>query len=196
MMVAQSQRPNMTAREIVERHEEKLLMLGPVLERLESELLDPLIDRTFSIMLRVGLIPPPPDELQGMDMKIEYISMLAQAQKMVGTAAIEQITGFAAQLAAVYPGVTDNIDADAAVNEYGDMLGVPPKIVRSADDVAAMRDQAAKEQKAAQATSTLPNVVEGAKTMSETKLDTNSALDALMGRTAQEPNPLPEEAVQ
>jgi hypothetical protein len=184
MMIAMSSSSNMTAREVVERHEEKLLMLGPVLERLESELLDPLIDRTFNIMLKNGLLPEAPKELQGMSLKVEYVSMLAQAQKMVGTTAIEQLFRFTGNIAAVVPDVIDNLDSDAAVYEYGEMLGVPPNIVRSYEEVASMRQQ--KQQAAAQAQAdqqsaqTGAAVVSGAKTLADTKLGQNSALDALM----------------
>lgn len=190
MMIANADRPDMTAREIVERHEEKLLMLGPVLERLESELLDPLIDRTFNIMLKAGLIPPPPDELQGMDMNVEYISMLAQAQKMVGTTAIEQLARFAGSLVAVYPDSVDMIDADEAIRDYGDMLGVPPRIVRAMEDVAQIRDQKAQQAQAAQAAQTAQNVIQGAQTLSKTPVGQNSALDAVMaGLNGSEPPP-------
>src|SRR5688572_297810 len=72
-----------TAREIEERHEEKLLMLGPVLERTNDELLDPLVERVFNMMDRNGLIPPPPPELQGVKWNVEYTSILHQAQKLV-----------------------------------------------------------------------------------------------------------------
>lgn len=177
MMISQMDQPGTTAREIVERHEEKLLMLGPVLERLESELLDPLIDRTFSIMLEKGLIPVPPPELQGMEMKVEYISMLAQAQKMVGTGAIAQTLGFVSNLAAVIPNAVDMINVDEAIIEYGDMMGVPPKIIRSKEDVAVIRKNREDAQIAAEQTAALQNTIAGAKTMADTKLGQNSALD-------------------
>jgi hypothetical protein len=80
-----AQRP--TAREIDERHEEKLLALGPVLERTNDELLDPIVDRAFDLMETNGLLPPPPEELHGVKLKVEYISILATAQKLVGVAA-------------------------------------------------------------------------------------------------------------
>lgn len=180
LMLAQSDRRQMTAREVVEKHEEKLLMLGPVLERLESELLDPLIDRTFNIMLRAGLVPPAPKELQGMDIKIDYISMLAQAQKMVGTTAIEQAVGFVGNLAGVFPSVLDNIDSDEVVNEYADMLGVPAKIIRSKEDVAAIREAKQKAQEEAAQAQNMGATVQGAKVLSDAKLGTNSALDAVL----------------
>lgn len=180
MMITQADRPNMTAREVVERHEEKLLMLGPVLERLESELLDPLIDLTFDIMMEAGLIPPFPEELSGQEINVEYISMLAQAQKMVGTTAIEQLTSFVGSLAAAKPEILDKYDGDEAVDAYSGMLGTPPKIIRSAEKVAVIRTQRAKEAQAAQAAAALQPIVEGAKTLSETKVGQNSALDALL----------------
>jgi hypothetical protein len=90
LMLATLDRRNITAREIEERHEEKLLALGPVLEQLNQDLLDPLIDNTFAIMLRQGLVPPPPEEIQGQDLRVEYTSIMAQAQKLVGIAGLER----------------------------------------------------------------------------------------------------------
>lgn len=180
VMIANANKANMTAREIVERHEEKLLMLGPVLERLEAELLDPLIDRTFGIMLRAGLIPPPPDELQGTDLRVEYISMLAQAQKAVGTTAIEQTVAFVGNLAAVKPEILDKLDEDEAIDNYSEMTGIPPKIIRSKEVVDAIRQKKQQEKQAAEVAATLPGMVQGAKVLSETKVGTGSALDALL----------------
>lgn len=181
LMVANMDKSGTTAREIVERHEEKLLMLGPVLERLESELLDPLIDRTFNIMLRAGLIPPAPEELQGQEIKVEYISMLAQAQKMVGTTAIEQFTAFAGNLAAVFPDVLDNIDSDEMIQSYGNMLGIPAKMTRSQEMVAALRKIKQKQAAALAQQQQLAATIAGAKVMSETNMEDNNALTALVG---------------
>ncbi len=180
MMISQAGRPNMTAREVVERHEEKLLMLGPVLERLESELLDPLIDLTFERMMEAGIIPPPPEELSGMELNVEYVSMLAQAQKMVGTTAIEQLTAFTGNLAAAKPAILDKYDEDEAIDAYAKMLGTPPKIIRSAEAVSAVRQQRQEAEQQAQLAASMPGMVEGAKTLSETKVGQNSALDALL----------------
>ena len=71
----------MTAREVTERSAEKLVLLGPVLERLHTEALSVAIDRTMSIADRFNLLPEPPLEIQGQPLKVEYISLLAQAQK-------------------------------------------------------------------------------------------------------------------
>jgi len=181
LMLAQSDRRQMTAREVAERHEEKLLMLGPVLERLESELLDPLIDRTFSIMNRNGLIPPPPRELQGMYLKVEYISVLAQAQKMVGTTSIERMLVFAQSVAAAKPDVLDKIDFDEAIDQYADMLGVPPGVIVSDDQVAKIRQARAEQQAQMQAAQYAMAAVQGAKTLSDTSLEGKNALAMLTG---------------
>jgi hypothetical protein len=136
-----------TATEIVERREEKLLQLGPVMERLQDELLDPLISRVFSILWRAKRLPPPPEELQGRDLKVEYISIMAQAQKALAITGIERLTGFVANLVAVAgPSVLDKLDLDQTTDEYGVAIGAPPQMVRSDEDVAAIREQRAKAQ--------------------------------------------------
>lgn len=150
LMLSMSDRRQITAREIEERHEEKLLMLGPVLERLDDELLGPMIDRTFGIMMRAGLLPEPPPELEGVDLKVEYISILAQAQKMVGIGAVDRLSGFVGQLAGIWPEARHKFDAQQAVDEYADMLGVSPRLVRPDDAVAELEQADAQAQAAAQ----------------------------------------------
>jgi len=135
--------------EIAERKEEKLLALGPVLENIYNGQLEPIIDRTFAIMDRNDMLPPPPPELEGQELKIEYISILAQAQKAVSTGAIERGFAFAAQVSAVKPEVLDKLDADMAVERYFDALGVPPDILVSDDQAAGIREGRAKEMAAA-----------------------------------------------
>lgn len=135
--------------EIAERKEEKLLALGPVLENIYNGQLEPVIDRTYQIMNRRDMLPPPPTELQNGEMKVEYISMLAQAQKAVATGGIERFSGFVGQLSAVKPEVMDKFDADEAIDVYGDMLGVTPSIIVPDDEVLKIRQSRAKEQAAA-----------------------------------------------
>lgn len=159
-----------SATEIDARREEKLIQLGPVLERFENEALDPGIDRTFNIMLRAGLFPPIPKELRGQHIKTEYISMLAQAQKAAMTAGLERFVAFVGNAAAAYPQALDNVDIDEAVDQYAEMLGVSPKVVRPFADVVKLRAERAKQQQAAAAAQASMAAVEGAKTMSEVDL--------------------------
>lgn len=135
--------------EIAERKEEKLLALGPVLENVYAGQLEPVIERTYALLAKRGKLPPLPPDLRGQDLKVEYTSILAQAQKAVATGAIERGVAFAGQLAAVKPEVLDKIDADEAVDVYFDYIGVPPSIVVPDDKVQEMR--AARAQKQQQA---------------------------------------------
>jgi hypothetical protein len=179
LMLANSDRRQITAREIDERHEEKLLMLGPVLERQNEDLLDPLIDRTFAIMARRGLLPSPPKELEGIDLKVEYISIMAQAQKMVATSSIERFLGFVGNVTASYPQAIDKVDLDQTIDEYADMTGVPPKIVRTDEDVAEIRKARAMAAEEQQRMAQFQQVAQGAKLLSETDTNTPNLLTQL-----------------
>ena len=136
----------MTATEVARRYEEKLIVLGPIIERLQAELLDIIISRTYFIMQNMGMIPPPPPELNGVPWRIKYISLLAQAQRMVGTSGIEQVGVFVRGLSETHANVVDKFDADEAVDNYSDMVGIPPSIIRTDEVVSAMRQQRAELQ--------------------------------------------------
>jgi hypothetical protein len=146
LMLANATDTRMTATEVAERHEEKLLMLGPVLERLHNELLDPMIDMTFTRMLEAGIIPTPPEELQGMELSVEFVSMLAQAQRAIGTNSIDRFVGNLGQVATFKPEVLDKFDSDQWADAYADMLGVDPKLLVASDKVAMLRESRAKMQ--------------------------------------------------
>lgn len=151
MMISNLDRRMITATEIDERKEEKLIALGPVLERLHFEKLEPLIEHTVTRVLELGLAGPPPQELADQDLEIDFISMLAQAQKAVATGSMERLWAFAGNLAAVKPGIMDKLDEDKAIDEYADMLGTPPSVVKPDEVVAAEREAAAQQQQAAAA---------------------------------------------
>lgn len=135
--------------EIAERKEEKLLALGPVLENVYSGQLAPVIGRTYEILEKRGMLPPPPKEIQGQDLGIEYISILAQAQKAVATGSIERVSSFIGSLAGAKPEVLDKLDADEAVDQYAESIGAPPSMIVSDDRVKEIRAERAKQQEAA-----------------------------------------------
>jgi hypothetical protein len=141
--------PQKTAREIAEMHEEKMLQLGPVLENLDDELLNPAIIRTFNICLRRGLLPPPPQELQGQAISIEMVSVMAQAQKMLGLSAVNTLVQFATSLAQIRPDAVDSLNADAMVEEVRELAGAKQNLLLTPDQVAQVRAQRAKQQQAA-----------------------------------------------
>ena len=138
----------MTATEVAERHEEKLLMLGPVIERLHNELLEPLVDITFTHMVSAGIIPPAPPEMQGMDLSIEFVSMLAQAQRAIGTNSIDRLIGNIGAIAQFKPDILDKFDSDQWADVYSDMLGVDPSLIIADKNVAVIREARNKAQAA------------------------------------------------
>lgn len=184
LMLSTLDRRQITAREIEERHEEKLLALGPVLEQLNQDLLDPLIDHAFDIHMRQGMIPEPPEELQGMDLKVEYISIMAQAQKLVGLSGIERFAGFAGQMAAIDPSVLDKLNGDQLIDVYADITSVPPSIVRTDEEVEGMRASRARAQQQQQQMQMLQPAARAAKDLSQTDVESTSALTQL-ARAAQ-----------
>jgi hypothetical protein len=137
---------NMTATEVAERHEEKMLMLGPVLERLHNELLSPLIELTFERMVKTNILPPPPPEMQGVDLQVDFISILAQAQRAIATNGLDRFTGSMINLAVVKPEVLDKFDGDKWADIYSDALGIDPSLIIAGEQVAKVRQQRAQAQ--------------------------------------------------
>lgn len=151
LLMANDTRSGITATEVAERHEEKLLMLGPVLERLHNEMLSPMIETTFARMIEAKIVPTPPKELQGMELNVEFVSTLAQAQRAIGVGSVDRLLGTVGSVAQMKPEVLDKIDADEIVDVYADMLGVDPKLIVADEKVAMIRKDRAKQQAQAQA---------------------------------------------
>lgn len=156
----------MTATEVAERHEEKLLMLGPVLERLTDENIQPLIDITYDQLSELGMLPPPPPELEGQEVKPELLGILAQAQRAAQTNTIDRFMSGVATVAQFDVQVTDKINGDMAVEIYADSLGVDPRLLADDDTVAAKRQARAKAQQAAQEAAQGSEIAAGAANLS------------------------------
>ncbi len=137
-----------SAREIAERHEEKLLMLGPVLERLHNELLSPLIDITFTYMLEAGAFPPPPQELEDQELTVEFVSVLAQAQRAVGLNSLDRLIGTVGAIATGSgdQSVWDKLNKDQIVDEYSERLGVDPSVLVADENVVIIRAERVRQQ--------------------------------------------------
>ena len=134
------QGPQMTATEVIQRNEEKMRLLGPVLGRLQSELLKPLIDRAFAILFRKDMFAQAPDFLSGTDVEIEYVSPLAKAQKSTELQSIMRGIEIMGSLANVAP-VFDFVDFDKLVKHLVDIVGVPKKVLKTSAQVNAERQQ-------------------------------------------------------
>lgn len=171
MLEALGDQTGRTAMEIAARQDEKASVLGPTLEIVTDEGLDPVVVRTYRLLERAGRIPPPPPELAQSPIKIEYTSILAQAMKAAGVTGIERTAAFMANLAAIDPTVPDRFDSDAALREYNDRTGAPATIIRDDEAVAAIREGRAQQQRMQQMAEMAPAALAGAqavKTMGET----------------------------
>lgn len=180
LMLSESDRRQITAREVEERHEEKLLALGPVLEQLNQDLLDPLIDITFEIMMKQGHVPPPPKELHGQALKVEYLSIMAQAQKLIGIEGIERFASFAQGVVQAHPESGDKIDTDHMIEVYGDMTSIAPGIIRTDDQVQQIRSQRQQAQAAQQKMQMMQQGAQTAQTLSQTDTGGDNALTRLL----------------
>lgn len=175
-------RRDITATEVEERREEKLLALAAVDQRIDNDILNPLVDIVFGVMLKRGEIPLPPIELSGMPLKVEYVSSLSQAMKAVGIVGLERLAGFAVQLAQVKPEVMDKIDWNSLIEEYAERAGVPPKVVVPDEVVAQIQAQRAEQIQKQQA---ILNIKEGSSAVknlatSPTGEDEENALTSLL----------------
>jgi hypothetical protein len=182
LMLAQSDRREITAREIDERKEEKLLALGPVLEQLNQDVLDPLISITFDIMLEQGLIPDPPEALANSELKVEYISMMHQAQKLVGLAGRERFINGLAQAQALKPDVIDKFNADNWVDDYSEILTIPPESIRTDEEAQAIREERARAQQQREQMEAIEKGAGAAKDLAGADTGGDNALTRLLGQ--------------
>jgi hypothetical protein len=189
LMLDQLDRPDITATEVLERKQEKLLALGPVVQRTKTDLLDRAIDRTFNILDRAGDIPEAPEELQGQTLKVEYISIMAQAQKEVGVASIERTAMFAVNIfkETQRADVLDKLNFDELIDEHADRTGVPTRIIVPDEQVAAVRQSRAKQQAMAQAAEQASTMAGAAQSLASADTSGKNALTDLMQNVALTP---------
>ncbi len=130
-----------SATEIDARREEKLVLLGSVLERFENEALDPAINRIFGIMQRGDLLPPAPEQFANAKIEIQYVSILSTAQRAVGVAPLERAFATSGNMAAVYPSVLNILDIEEAFRLYCEDIGVPARAMKSREATAQATQQ-------------------------------------------------------
>lgn len=189
MLIANDRR-QITATEIEAREQEKMILIGPVVERLQKEFFEPLIRRTFNLMLRYDFIPDPPEEIAGAALKVEFVSVLAQAQRLVSTSGIDQLMAFSMNLSQAFPEVRDALDVEYTVSEYAEAVGAPKGMLRSSEEVAAMRQaqaeaqqQQAMQQQALAAAQQVQDLSGAAKNLGQATVgpDGQTALEAIIG---------------
>lgn len=175
--IALAGRSSITATEIAERHEEKLMALGPVLESLDHELLQPLIEATYAYMQEADILPPAPDSIAAQAIKVDYISLLAQAQKAIGIGALERTIGFAGTLAQLKPETLDMLDSDQMMREFSDQIGAPPGTLLSPDELTEYRNNKQKAAQQAQMAQAAEPLAGAANLLSEANLNGMEALE-------------------
>lgn len=157
MLLANHAQDAKTATEAAIMDEERRMILGPVLTHFHRQLLEPHVMFAFERAFKAGVLPPPPDAMLGREMKVEFISTLAQAQKAIGLGAIDRLIGTVTAIGTIRPEAFDKLDVDQTIDDYAAKLGVHPKEVIPTRKLAALRKSraealAAKEQAAMQET--------------------------------------------
>ena len=182
LMLASSDRREMTAREVSERHEEKLLQLGPVLERLQDELLNPLVARTFSILQRSRILPDPPEELEDVELSVVYISLLAQAQRLVSQQNVDRLMDTAGALMSFDPNIAQKLNVERILDAYADVLGVAPDLLKTQDQYSQLLEAARQQQQQQEAMAAMGQMADVAQKASQTQLEKPSGLSEIMRR--------------
>lgn len=172
----------MTATEVAQRLEEKAMVLGPVLERFQSELFDPILDRVFCILnYEYGVIPPPPDEIAGQNLKIDYIGTLAQSVKMMGLTNITNSLPIIVEALKIDPSAAIKLNVKEMIDYVATQSNWPPKLVRSDEECAEMEARAAQAQQQAAQMEQIQALAGAAKQASETSLANGSLLTGAEG---------------
>ena len=175
-----------TAREVIELSAEKMSQMGPLVDRMETEILPQTIERVINICLRLGVFPPMPPEISNMQMQIKYKSVLAQAQKQNLITPIidtfQQVINMATTTQK--PEVLDKLNFDGFTDTISSLNGIPPELILSDQEVQDIRMARAKQQQMIQAAQMAAQSADIAKTASQAKLDNNNALVQVLGGPA------------
>ncbi len=189
LMLESAPDKDMTATEVQAKLQEKMMVLGPVVENLLSESLKPKLHRIFGILVRRGMLPQMPDSMKGVPLDIEFTSIMAVAQRAASTGGLERIAAMIGNLSAVYPGAKDIMDVDLFLRQFNELLANPQKIFHSPQAVDQIRNQQAQEQKQQQemveaqhGAQTVKIGADAANTLADTQIGGGQqALAALLG---------------
>ena len=157
----------MTAYEVQDRRDEKLRLLAPIFGRIASELLGPMIARSYTLLNQHGLIPPAPGMIAKAKLKVGYLSPAAMAQSSSKATLISRYLNDLTPLAQIDPSIMDAIDMDKMAQVLAVARGVPRIVLRSADDMAQMRQQKQQAQMMQQAAQTAEPVSKSIKNLAD-----------------------------
>jgi len=171
-----------TAYEVAELKEEKLSIIGPTVHQLDQDQNNPLIAIASRFMFKRQDVPPPPDELQGSQIQVRYISILHQAMKALGLGGLERTAAFVTSQAQIDESVLQVWNGGEAIRHHAENTGTPPKALRSPEEVekrVAAANAAAAQQQELEAVKTAASA---GKDLATTPVDDNSALNQMLDR--------------
>lgn len=183
LMVANERRSGTKAREIDELHEEKMIVLSTVYEQFSHEFLDPVVERVFRILERRGRLPVPPPSMEGRSFDIEYVSIMAQAMKLVGIGNMDRALAILGQTASIDPTTLDVVDMGRFTKAYVERLGIDNRILSSPQEIEDKRKAREDAQQQHQAMQQATVDSEVAKNLASAKTDEDNALTQMMGNT-------------
>jgi hypothetical protein len=173
-----------TAQEVAAQQQEKMLQLGPVLENI-NEFLTKLCERTIAIMAKRRLLPEFPREARGMRLKVEFVSILSQAQKLLGVQAKERWVQFVGQVAQIKgPEMADNVSGDKLIRRYADDVGVPPDVLEDPEVVQATRAERQRQIEIQKAAQSMMSAADAAKNLSGVPMDGDNLVTRMLGQPA------------
>ena len=176
---------DMTWGEYLERKRERLQLMGPALSAYEPQVLDRVLARSYAMLDRAGELPPPPPGLGEVALvDVQYISPLAQAMRQTGADSTRSIVRDALELASVHPEVLDKLDLDQAVDEMARGAGAPGRVVRSDEEVAAIRKARAEQQRKAEQAANAMQTMETLSRVAATPTGPGTLAGDLAGKVA------------
>lgn len=170
-----------TAEEVRAKREERLLQLGPVGTNVEGEYLRKVIDRVYYLADRAGYLPDPPEELADEELRVEFLSIMSEAQKAQEIPALERVSAFILALAKLDPEVLDTADADKFAERYADIAGLQPDLLRTPEGREALRRARAEKTQASETGAALGAAAAGARDLSGASLESDNALTRILG---------------
>jgi hypothetical protein len=132
--------PQMTATEVMQRAEEQLRMLGPVQGRMTNEYLKPLVENTYYFMSKRGMFEPPPQQLAGISLRVQFKSTMARSQSMLEIENINRMVGTLAPFLQITPEIIDMLDPEQILRYITDLHAIPQELIRNKNEVSAIRD--------------------------------------------------------
>jgi len=189
MSVSMREDKQMTAEEVRAISGERMMALGPALENMHDEFLNPATEILFDYGMEAGVYPDIRNYvsesdlqyLQGQNIKTDYISIMAQAQKIVDLGRIDQVIAYGEKLAGLDPTVMDKLDSDQVIDEVADMTGAPGSIIRSDEAVVQIRQNRAKQQQMQQAAEMAQTAANVGSAASKMPMDQDTALTRFLG---------------